>query len=51
MLASKHFEQPGPAEAARVLGITQEADAKRDSRAPKRLEDAPATMPVGLESP
>jgi RNA polymerase sigma-70 factor (ECF subfamily) len=51
MLALKHFEPLGRAEMARLLGITREAGAKRDSRAPKRLEDVLATMPVGRERP
>jgi hypothetical protein len=32
-----------------VPGISQEAKAQRSFRAPKRLEDAPATLPGGWE--
>jgi RNA polymerase sigma-70 factor (ECF subfamily) len=49
VLALRHFEQLGRAEAAQVLGITQEAGAKRYFRALKRLKDVLATMPGGLE--
>jgi RNA polymerase sigma-70 factor (ECF subfamily) len=49
VLALRHFEQLGHAEAAQVLGITQEAEAKRYFRALKRLKDLLATMPGGLE--
>ncbi len=49
VLALRHFEQLGRAEAAQVLGITQEAGAKRYFRALKRLKDALATMPGGWE--
>jgi RNA polymerase sigma-70 factor (ECF subfamily) len=49
MLALRHFEQLGRAEAAQVLGITQEAGAKRYFRALKRLKDVLATMPGGGE--
>jgi RNA polymerase sigma-70 factor (ECF subfamily) len=44
VLALRHFEQLGRAEAALVLGITQEAAAKRYFRALKRLKDLLATM-------
>jgi RNA polymerase sigma-70 factor (ECF subfamily) len=49
VLALRHFEQLGRAEAAQVLGITQEAGAKRYFRALKRLKDVLATMPGGGE--
>jgi RNA polymerase sigma-70 factor (ECF subfamily) len=49
VLALRHFEQLGRAEAALVLGITQEAGAKRYFRALKRLKDVLATMPGGGE--
>jgi RNA polymerase sigma-70 factor (ECF subfamily) len=51
MLALKHSDQLGRAEAAQVFGIAQETGAKPYSRAPKRLGDVLATMPVGRESP
>jgi RNA polymerase sigma-70 factor (ECF subfamily) len=44
VLALRHFEQLGRAEAALVLGISQEAGAKRYFRALKRLKDELATM-------
>jgi RNA polymerase sigma-70 factor (ECF subfamily) len=49
VLALRHFEQLGRTEAAQVLGITQEAGAKRYFRALKRLKDVLATMPGGWE--
>jgi RNA polymerase sigma-70 factor (ECF subfamily) len=49
VLALRHFEQLGHSEAAQVLGITQEAEAKRYFRALKRLKDVLATIPGGLE--
>jgi RNA polymerase sigma-70 factor, ECF subfamily len=49
VLALRHFEQLGRAETAQVLGITQEAGAKRYFRALKRLKDVLATMPGGGE--
>ena len=51
VLALRHFEQLGRAEAAQVLGISQEAGAKRYFRALKRLKDVLATMPGGDEGP
>jgi DNA-directed RNA polymerase specialized sigma24 family protein len=45
----RSIEQLGRAEAAQVLGITQEAGAKRYFRALKRLKDVLATMPGGGE--
>ena len=50
VLALRHLEQLGRADAAQVLGITQEAGAKRYFRALKRLKDALATMPGGWEA-
>jgi RNA polymerase sigma-70 factor (ECF subfamily) len=50
MLALRHFEQLGRADAAQVLGITREAGAKRYFRALKRLKDVLATLPGGEES-
>ncbi len=49
VLALRHFEQLGRAKVARVLGITQEAGAKRYFRALKRLKDVLATLPGGGE--
>jgi RNA polymerase sigma-70 factor (ECF subfamily) len=49
VLALRHFEQLRRAEAAMVLGISQEAEAKRYFRALKRLKDALATLPGGWE--
>jgi RNA polymerase sigma-70 factor (ECF subfamily) len=51
VLALRHFEQIGRAETALVLGIGQEAAAKRYFRALKRLKDVLATMPGGWEDP
>jgi len=50
VLALRHFEQLGRAEAALVLGITQEAGAKRYFRALKRLKDVLATLPGGSDA-
>jgi RNA polymerase sigma-70 factor (ECF subfamily) len=50
-LALRHFEQLGRAEAAQVLGISQEAGAKRSLCALKRLKDVLATMPGGWKVP
>jgi RNA polymerase sigma-70 factor (ECF subfamily) len=49
IVALRHFEQLGRAQAAEVLGISQEAGAKRYFRALKRLKDVLATMPGGWE--
>jgi RNA polymerase sigma-70 factor (ECF subfamily) len=49
ILALRHFEELGRAEAALVLGISQEAGAKRYFRALKRLKDVLAAMPGGWE--
>ena len=51
VLALRHFEQLSRAEAALVLGISQEAGAKRYFRALMRLKDILATMPGGWEVP
>jgi len=48
-LALRHFEQLTAAETARVLGISEEAAAKRYIRALKRLKQILARMPGGLE--
>jgi RNA polymerase sigma-70 factor (ECF subfamily) len=44
VLALRHFEQLGREEAALVLGIGQDAAAKRYFRAPKRLNDLLASI-------
>ncbi len=44
VVALRHFEQFGRAEAAQVLGITQEAGAERYFRALKRLKDVLAKL-------
>ena len=49
VLALRHFEQLTAAETARVLGISEEAAAKRYIRALKRLKQILARMPGGLE--
>ncbi len=49
VLALRHFEQLGRADAAQVLGISQEAGAKRYFRALKRLKDVLAKLPGGCE--
>jgi RNA polymerase sigma-70 factor, ECF subfamily len=49
ILALRHFEQLGRSEAAVVLGITQDACAKRYFRALKRLKDVLSAMPGGSE--
>jgi RNA polymerase sigma-70 factor (ECF subfamily) len=49
VLALRHFEQLGRADAALVLGISQEAGAKRYFRALKRLKDVLATLPGASE--
>jgi DNA-directed RNA polymerase specialized sigma24 family protein len=45
VVALGHFEQPSRAEMAQVPGIGEEAAAKRDFRALKRLEAIPAARP------
>ena len=49
VLALRHFEQLNRAETAQVLGISEEAGAKRYIRALKRLKDILAKLPGGLE--
>ena len=49
VVALRHFEQLSRAETAQVLGISEEAGAKRYIRALKRLKAVLATMPGGLE--
>jgi RNA polymerase sigma-70 factor (ECF subfamily) len=49
ILALRHFELLSRAEAAQVLGISEEAGAKRYLRALKRLKEILAGMPGGLE--
>jgi RNA polymerase sigma-70 factor (ECF subfamily) len=49
ILSLRHFEELSRAEAAQVLGIEEAAAAKRYIRALKRLKDALAGMPGGLE--
>ena len=50
VLTLRHFEHLTRAETARVLGIGEEAAAKRYVRALKRLKAILATMPGGTES-
>ena len=49
VVALRHFEQLTRAETAVVLGITEEAGAKRYIRALKKLKAILAAMPGGLE--
>jgi RNA polymerase sigma-70 factor (ECF subfamily) len=49
IVALRHFEQLTRAETAEVLGITEEAGAKRYIRALKKLKTILAAMPGGLE--
>jgi RNA polymerase sigma-70 factor (ECF subfamily) len=49
IISLRHFEQLTRSEAARALGIEEGAAAKRYIRALKRLKDALADMPGGLE--
>jgi RNA polymerase sigma-70 factor (ECF subfamily) len=49
VLALRHFEQLNRSETAEVLGITQDAGAKRYFRALKRLKEVLAAMPGGWE--
>ena len=51
VLALRHFEQLTRAETAVVLGIAEEAGAKRYIRALKKLKTILAAMPGGLEGP
>jgi RNA polymerase sigma-70 factor (ECF subfamily) len=50
VLALRHFEQLSRAETAQVLGIGEDAAAKRYVRALKRLKDALAGLPGGLDA-
>ena len=49
VLALRHFEQLSRSETADVLGISQEAGAKRYFRALKRLKDVLSATPGGGE--
>ena len=49
VVALRHFEQLSRVETAQVLGISEEAGAKRYIRALKRLKAVLAAMPGGLE--
>jgi RNA polymerase sigma-70 factor (ECF subfamily) len=49
VLSLRHFEELNRAETAQVLGIEESAAAKRYLRALKRLKDALANMPGGVE--
>ena len=49
VVALRHFEQLNRAETAAVLGITEEAGAKRYIQALKKLKSILAAMPGGLE--
>ena len=49
VVALRHFEQLSRAETAAVLGITEEAGAKRYIRALKKLKSILAAMPGGLQ--
>jgi RNA polymerase sigma-70 factor, ECF subfamily len=49
VVALRHFEQLTRAETAAVLGISEEAGAKRYIRALKKLKSILAAMPGGLE--
>ena len=49
VVALRHFEQLSRAETAVVLGVTEEAAAKRYIRALKKLKTILAAMPDGLE--
>ncbi len=49
VLTLRHFEQLSRAETAQVLGISEEAGAKRYLRALKRLKEILAGLPGGLE--
>jgi RNA polymerase sigma-70 factor (ECF subfamily) len=50
VLALRHFEQLSPAEAALALDLKPDAASKRYIRALKRLKQALANMPGGLEA-
>jgi RNA polymerase sigma-70 factor (ECF subfamily) len=49
VLSLRHFEELNRAETAQVLGIAESAAAKRYLRALKRLKEALANMPGGVE--
>jgi RNA polymerase sigma-70 factor (ECF subfamily) len=49
IVALRHFEQLSRAETAEVLGITEQAGAKRYIRALSKLKKVLAAMPGGLE--
>ena len=49
VVALRHFEQLSRAETAQVLGITEEAGAKRYMRALRRLKLVLASLPGGGE--
>jgi RNA polymerase sigma-70 factor (ECF subfamily) len=49
VVALRHFEQLSRSETAQILGIAEEAAAKRYIRALKRLKGILAAMPGGLE--
>ncbi len=51
IVALRHFEQLSRAETAEVLGISEEAGAKRYIRALKKLKTILAAMPGGREGP
>jgi len=51
MLALRHFEQLSRGDAALVLGISEDAGAKRYFRALKRLKGVLTAMPGGGEGP
>jgi RNA polymerase sigma-70 factor (ECF subfamily) len=51
VVALRHFEQLSRAETATVLGISEEAGAKRYIRALKKLKTIMAAMPGGQEGP
>ena len=51
VVALRHFEQLSRAETAQVLGITEEAGAKRYMRALRRLKAILAVQPGGSEGP
>jgi RNA polymerase sigma-70 factor (ECF subfamily) len=50
VLALRHFEQLGRAEAAQVLGMSSEVGEKRYFGALERLKDVLAAMPGGGEA-
>jgi len=50
-VALRHFELLSRTETAQVLGITEEAGAKRTIRALNKLKAILAAMPGGVEGP